>query len=557
VTAAVATLLASRPADAQTVMPIDPQLFHPAPGPKSVFGLDLPEVPTHLGVSAGMFVNYAQAPLRVTEPDGRERALVPSELGIDFVASLSLFQAMEIGVDVPIQRLGVPNAIEPGFTTTPQTSVGDLRLQLKFPVLRKPLLLGGALRFSLPTGDETALTGVRGWVFGPTALAELPLGKTTVAFELGYLLRRREPVSGDFEIDDEVAAGIGVIHPILPDRLDVRGELRSWTGIAAPTFTANAAPIDANVGGAYHIGRRLSLYLGAGRGVSEGYGTPAFRVLGGVRLRHESDGCAAGPEDFDGFRDGDFCADPDNDGDHLADEIDTCPNDAEDADGFEDQDGCKDPDNDADAVADAGDRCPLQAEDRDGHEDVDGCPDDDNDGDGLADHLDDCAMDPEDVDQFQDEDGCPEPGPAQATVTVTDTRILISERVYFDFERETIRSVSLPLLQQVAQVLVRTPRIRKIRIEGYTDGSGDANYNLDLSYRRARSVLEYLVSQGVERNRVTHIGYGETRPVASDDTPEGQALNRRVEFTILETEGAAQQGAPEPERPRRRRREAW
>jgi outer membrane protein OmpA-like peptidoglycan-associated protein len=102
--------------------------------------------------------------------------------------------------------------------------------------------------------------------------------------------------------------------------------------------------------------------------------------------------------------------------------------------------------------------------------------------------------------------------------------------------------------------LNRTPRIQKVRIEGYTDGSGDAGYNLDLSYRRARAVQEYLISQGVDRRRLTFIGYGETRPVASDATPEGEALNRRVEFTIVESVGDVGQGGAEPERPRRRHR---
>src|SRR3990172_1751007 len=115
-TAVLAVLVLPGVAGAQ-VLPIDPQLFHPAPGPRSIFGMDLPEVPSHLGVSAGLFVNDAIAPLRVTEPDGTERALVPNALGLDLVGSFALFQAMELGVDVPVQRLGVPNSIEPGFPT--------------------------------------------------------------------------------------------------------------------------------------------------------------------------------------------------------------------------------------------------------------------------------------------------------------------------------------------------------------------------------------------------------------------------------------------------------
>jgi outer membrane protein OmpA-like peptidoglycan-associated protein len=119
-------------------------------------------------------------------------------------------------------------------------------------------------------------------------------------------------------------------------------------------------------------------------------------------------------------------------------------------------------------------------------------------------------------------------------VTVTDTRILISERIYFDFDTDTIRSVSLPLLDQVAAVIGDIPGGRKIRVEGYSDSEGIDQYNLDLSYRRARAVVEYLAGRGVPRERLEYVGYGEASPVAPNDSPEGRALNRRVEFTILE-----------------------
>ncbi len=143
-------------------------------------------------------------------------------------------------------------------------------------------------------------------------------------------------------------------------------------------------------------------------------------------------------------------------------------------------------------------------------------------------------MEPEDHDDFEDDDGCPEPGPEAAVITVTDSRILISERIYFDFGSETIRSVSLPLLDQVAEVINALSASRHIRVEGYTDSEGNDEYNLDLSYRRARAVVEYMVQRGVARRRTDYVGYGEVGPVAPNDSPEGRALNRRVEFTIIE-----------------------
>ena len=105
-------------------------------------------------------------------------------------------------------------------------------------------------------------------------------------------------------------------------------------------------------------------------------------------------------------------------------------------------------------------------------------------------------------------------------------------------------------LNQVASVIKNEYPGNTIRVEGYTDDQGDAEYNLDLSYRRARAVVEYLASKGVPRDRLEYVGYGEANPVAPNDVIEGRALNRRVEFTILEPGQRT-----EPQRRRRRSRD--
>ena len=227
------------------------------------------------------------------------------------------------------------------------------------------------------------------------------------------------------------------------------------------------------------------------------------------------------------------------------------PNDAEDMDGFADDDGCPEVDNDADGVPDATDVCPTQSEDDDDFQDEDGCPEPDNDEDGIPDGLDRCPMDPEDRDGFEDEDGCPEPGPRTAAVSVSDTRILIGETIYFEYDTDTIRPVSMPLLDQVAEVINQLAADLRIRVEGHTDSAGSAAYNLDLSYRRARAVVEYLVGRGVSRDRLEFRGYGNQHEVAPNDDPDGRALNRRVEFTILRP-GEPATGSVPPTRPRGR-----
>jgi OOP family OmpA-OmpF porin len=81
--------------------------------------------------------------------------------------------------------------------------------------------------------------------------------------------------------------------------------------------------------------------------------------------------------------------------------------------------------------------------------------------------------------------------------------------------------------------LQEQPSVR-IRIEGHTDGQGDPKTNLVLSQQRALSVLNYLVSAGVGAKRVEHAGYGDTRPIAGNDTEESRAQNRRVELVTIE-----------------------
>ena len=73
-----------------------------------------------------------------------------------------------------------------------------------------------------------------------------------------------------------------------------------------------------------------------------------------------------------------------------------------------------------------------------------------------------------------------------------------------------------------------------IRVEGHTDNVGDDGFNLTLSRNRAAEVMAYLVDQGVDAGRLTSEGFGDTQPIADNETEEGRATNRRVEFRIIE-----------------------
>ena len=116
--------------------------------------------------------------------------------------------------------------------------------------------------------------------------------------------------------------------------------------------------------------------------------------------------------------------------------------------------------------------------------------------------------------------------------------------ILFDFNKATLRRNVEFNLVKISTILNQFGEMG-ILIEGHTDSIGTEEYNLDLSRRRARAVFEFLVSQGVDENRLSSEGYGESRPVADNSTDEGRQKNRRVDLVIqdggLEAHGA---GAP-------------
>lgn len=110
----------------------------------------------------------------------------------------------------------------------------------------------------------------------------------------------------------------------------------------------------------------------------------------------------------------------------------------------------------------------------------------------------------------------------------TDAKI-ITHGINFDYNKSTIKPESMGTLNMIVQVLKDNPDL-KFEVGGHTDGDGDAAYNLTLSQQRADAVKTQLVKMGVDAARLTTKGYGKTKPISDNITPEGKANNRRVEF---------------------------
>ncbi|MFN7145345.1 MAG: OmpA family protein, partial [Myxococcota bacterium] len=343
------------------------------------------------------------------------------------------------------------------------------------------------------------------------------------------------------------AAAVGY-HPVEP--LEITAEFHGSTYGAR----ASQSPAEALLGAKLLLGRWVAVNVGGGTAVIGGIGAPDYRLYGGVSVApsfdpnaRDSDGdktadgndkCPKDAEDLDGYQDDDGCPELDNDADGREDGVDKCPDDPEDDDGYMDNDGCPDTDNDKDNVADTLDRCPDQAETINGHADDDGCPDDkpveDSDADGFKDDVDRCPYDAEDLNQFEDEDGCPDDRLKNARVVVTKESIKIKEVIFFDTGKASIQSRSFSLLDELATVIAEHPELKKIRVEGHTDAEGAELANLKLSQARAESVAAYLKSKGIDGSRLDAAGFGEMRPIASNDSDEGRAQNRRVEFIIVD-----------------------
>jgi len=188
-------------------------------------------------------------------------------------------------------------------------------------------------------------------------------------------------------------------------------------------------------------------------------------------------------------------------------------------------------DEDKDGVPDGADQCPNTP--AGATVDASGCPTD-SDKDGVFDGIDQCPNTP--VDARVDKDGCPIEI-NEKEIELLDTGKITVRNIRFDTAKWTIHPESYAVLDTIGTILIQWPALR-IEVGGHADARGSANYNLDLSEKRANAVLQYLLGKFPQINaqQYTAKGYGESQPVATNSTAEGMALNRRVEFKVLNTE---------------------
>ena len=510
----------------------DIQNFKPAGGTWNYLSVEGARVMRHEDIVVpSLVINYGHNPLVLRNGNKIEKTVVEHLATADVMLTTGIFDRFDLTLDLPVNYV-TGDLLK--STGKDGVALGDIRLvpKLRLAGLEKGEGFGVALAIpvSFPTGQKAKFIGADEFTVNPKLILEARAGGFSFAANGGVRVRpdTKKVKNSNLELGTEVTYGAGIGIELGSDDAVLLTEVFGATPLADVSSAANVNPLEGLLGFRFFTDVGAVFTVAGGTGIVPDYGSPTYRAIFGFAWQDRN---------------------YDHDKDGILDEQDKCPDDPEDADGYEDTDGCPDVDNDKDGVNDAvqddvadeegihhyvtgPDKCPMVPEDKDGFQDEDGCPDPDNDHDGIPDVSDRCPNEPEVVNGVDDTDGCPD----QGLVKLTKAKIEILDKVYFDFNKATIKPQSFELLNQVAFVIKSAANIKKLQVQGHTDNKGNAKYNLKLSQQRADSVMKYLVGQGVDVTRLEAMGFGDTQPIEENRTQSGRDANRRVEFVITQQE---------------------
>ena len=553
--------------------------------------------------SGRLGVNYAANPLIYYPLEGGEVGVLTNALAIDAIASINVSR-LRLGIDVPLYLAANSDL------TGAQNGLGDMALDLKGTILDHkdmPIGLALAARVGLPTSTMDVPLGSGALTYEVSGILDARIGNALIAGNLGYRSLPAVDLEGltwDDQIVTRVGAGYGFNDAMTAG---ISADVATYATLPLPT-KRELFGAEGLLGGWVKPTDSLVLRAGVGSGVTAGIGTPDLRAVFSLayqppHVRDEDgdgivdklDECREEPEDKDGWKDKDGCPDPTTrvrvlfvDGEPIegvvatvkGEEIDTSggnqldfevhPNTVEitaSAPGYgsitetlvvpdrarfktsyemgivkgkvvirvKDQEG-----NPVDASVRVGEAAPFET--KEGRRAIAAKP-----GtysimvlaEGFKPAEAEVTVEPNEI--------------SDVTVTLESSRakvtkkaIVITEKVYFDTGKATIKPESFGVLDDVYGILKAYPDIEQISIEGHTDSRGSAEANRQLSDDRAASVRQYLMDKGIAAGRLSSIGYGEDKPIDARNNSAAWEKNRRVEFNIVKRQGFDEEGNPIP-----------
>ncbi|HEY4119783.1 MAG TPA: OmpA family protein [Byssovorax sp.] len=503
-------------------------------------------------------------PLRIddtiADPNDRARAeardQLTTPLNEQLITYLDIgFEALDrfaFQVELPVILYQNGNATNaPGLSNIQDTTdpghagAMDLRLDGRVILFRtddRMFKLGAKAGLLIPTGTAQGYGSDNSFGGILDAAAELDLKKFFITANTGPLFRKSNGVD-DLVVGNEWRYGLGGFVPLRDQTIRLGLQVFGSTGFnAGATLKQNTELEWLAEGRLYFLEKKqAAVSFGGGTRFLQGY-SPDFRLIASIGYWFNINDTDAGSPNKrwrTAAKDR-----PDRDHDGIPDDIDLCPDEPEDHKPPFPDDGCPAlPDRDGDGIPDYLDKCPDQPEDFDGIQDADGCPEDDADHDGIPDALDACPLEPGDPDPDPKKNGCPK----FIRRIKGSSEIEILQQIQFETGSAVIKKDSYKILDEVVRLMKVNLEIKLLAIEGHTDNRGSDELNAKLSKARAKSCLDYLVSHGVEANRLSSDGFGPKRPIASNDTAEGRQKNRRTEFHIRDQSGGVKvQEGPRP-----------
>ncbi len=381
--------------------------------------------------------------------------------------------------------------------------LGDATVSAKARVAeRGSWSLAAAATLTLPTATRGSWLGSRELAGGGKLIAEWRGDRLRFGVNAGVRQRAggdtsyTEMMTGETVTLDAATLPLGAaLAWQLGDKFDLLGEV----GAQVP-LGGDVMPVELTGALCVRLAEASHLTIGAGTGLAGGAGNPEVRAFAAILFEPGARHHEAVVIEHDDPPPADPARPGDRDDDKIYDHLDDCPDDREDYDDFEDGDGCPDLDNDRDRIVDVDDLCPD---------------------------------DPEDYDEVDDGDGCPEEDPPKHRVVERDGELVVFEEIFFDFDSARIQERSHDVLRAVAETIRGNPDLRLVEIGGHTDARGSATYNEWLSQQRAESVMTFLVGEGVDEDRLSAMGYGESVPKMKGRSEQAYEANRRVEFMIV------------------------